>query len=46
MFKNKQDLSPYARFGKQFFSSDKFNYVHVGQKEAKQLDSILKKVEL
>jgi len=46
MFEEEKDLSFYARFGKQFFSSDKFNYVYVKDCAEAELDSILKKVEL
>lgn len=46
MFEQNQRLASYARYGKQFFSNDKFNYLKIKNHTDKKLDSILKQVEL
>ncbi|MEH7429375.1 hypothetical protein V7151_22675, partial [Priestia megaterium] len=46
MFEQNHRLASYARYGKQFFSNDKFNYLKIKNHTDKKLDSILKQVEL
>lgn len=46
LFEEDHDISFFAKYGRLFFSSDKFNYLKIGNEKNKVSNSTLKKIEL